>query len=298
MSKSSSEFSSGMESCIEQYEWANDVNFPYKSEYLRFPLDTWRKLAYNPKLDNWQFGEEGKYYQNIVNIILEKDVFYPYKVYQEKNGAIDINFKNIYKINYDLFKKRTIVPDFFVRGIPIAVFKEILNSRNYMFYTRYNIPSDKIKITVLGETKSSYNHAHKNSTQRKDYITFANEVNKSGIDEFVVIVYIYDQSFQLFKAEPNKNTDGPFIYGYIPKVYKKECYNVYNYLVQDLNANQTPIDLTCTKFQEQSSETHFSSHNKKLETSFDNYKKKYFIALSVIIILIAIIILNIFNKKF
>ena len=248
MSKSSSEFSSGMESCIEQYEWANDVNFPYKSEYLRFPLDTWRKLAYNPKLDNWQFGEEGKYYQNIVNIILEKDVFYPYKVYQEKNGAIDINFKNIYKINYDLFKKRTIVPDFFVRGIPIAVFKEILNSRNYMFYTRYNIPSDKIKITVLGETKSSYNHAHKNSTQRKDYITFANEVNKSGIDEFVVIVYIYDQSFQLFKAEPNKNTDGPFIYGYIPKVYYENCYNFCHDLFLELKDSKVPIPLMHTKY--------------------------------------------------
>ena len=86
---------------------------------------------------------------------------------------------------------------------------------------RHYIPKDKKYISIVGETKTTLSKDHKNKTQRKDYLTFIklvnNLINSSNSDEFLIIMYIYDISFSLFKNESIDYDidEEPIIYGYM-----------------------------------------------------------------------------------
>ena len=65
----------------------------------------------------------------------------------------------------------------------------------------------------------------------------------------MVLMYIYDQSFYLFKDEKNYNSTNsednlPLIYGHIPKLYYENCYQVYISLIHELKSTNQPIDLS------------------------------------------------------
>ena len=73
-----------------------------------------------------------------------------------------------------------------------------------MIIYKYKIP-DKVEfISILGEIKTTRKSAHKNIQQRKDYLKFVEAVNNLKINEFMILMYLYDQSFGLFKEEKKK----------------------------------------------------------------------------------------------
>jgi len=236
--KSSSSVELGIKDygCVEN----NKFNKEYKLSYLEYPLKNWKNIVYEQDVKNSKVINEGKYYEYIVNIIFEKDIFKDLEFHKEKNSIFDFDFKDCYKIDYSLLKKGDILPDFFVHKIPMGKFLQILDERKFMLLLRNNIPKDKKYISIVGENKISLSNAHKKDYQRQDYLTFINSVNNlnnsSNSDEFLIMMYIYDISFLLFKnKETYYNVDNePIIYGYMPKFYYEDCYKSYNDIIDQL----------------------------------------------------------------
>ena len=117
--------------------------------------------------------------------------------------------------------------------VPTKKFFDLLKCRNYMLIYKYKIPDNQQFISILGEIKSMPKSAYKSIAQRKAYINFVQNVNNLKTNEFMVILYIYDHSFSLFKDEINYMTkiseeNVPIIYGYIPKLYYEDRNEVYN----------------------------------------------------------------------
>ena len=234
--------SSSVELGIKDYDWVenNKFNKEYKLSYLEYPLKNWKNIVYEQDVKNTKVIDKGKYYEYIVNIILEKDIFKDSEFHKEKNSIFDFDFEDYYKIDYSLLKKGDILPDFFVHKIPMDKFLQILEERKCMLLLRNNIPKDKKYISIVGETKTSRSNAHKKDDQRQDYLTFINSVNNlnnsSNSDEFLIMMYIYDISFLLYKnEETDYNIDNePIIYGYMPKLYYEDCYKSYNDIIDQL----------------------------------------------------------------
>ena len=250
-SKKSVITSSSGESGIEDFEWVENNKFKeeYKKNYLEYPLKKWKEIVYEQDLKDSKITDEGKYYKYTVNSILENDIFKDLEFHKEKKYIFDFNFEKYYNINYNSLIKGAIKPDFFVYKIPKGKFLEILNERKYMMLLRHKIPNDKKYISVVGEIKTSRIKAHKNDNQRQDYLTFinlANNLNKSSnSDEFLIMMYIYDISFSLFKNEENDYDEDKeaIIYGYIPKLYYEDCYKKYNEIIDLLKLSKEKIDL-------------------------------------------------------
>ena len=92
-------------------------------------------------------------------------------------------------------KKKNIAPDFFIYEIPRKDFLEILNSRDYMLFTKFKIPENRKYMSIVGEIKSSKFSAHRNTRQRRDYLKFVELANKiPGNEEWIILLYIYDES--------------------------------------------------------------------------------------------------------
>ena len=294
--------SSSGESGIEDYGWVenNKFNQKYKLDYLEYPLKKWKEIVYEQDLENTKIREEGKYYEYIVNIIMEKDIFKDSEFHKEKNSIFDFVFENYYQIDYNLLKKGDIIPDFFVHKIPKEKFLKILDERKYMILLRNNIPKDKKYISIVGEIKTSRSKAHKKDEQRQDYLTFINSANNklnnsSNSDEFLIMMYIYDISFSLFKNEENDyNVDiEPIIYGYMPKLYYEDCYKSYNDIIEQLKLpNERKIDLIKKeKFKQKRSKREIEIENKKIEIenkklSEENKKLKKLLFVFIIIIIV------------
>lgn len=244
--------SSSGESGSEDFGWVENNKFKeeHKKNYIEYPLKKWKEIVYEQDLKHSKFTDEGKYYEKIVITILEKDIFKDLEFHKEQKYIFDFDFEKYYKIEYSSLIKGDIKPDFFVYNIPVEKFLSILNKRKYMMLLRHNIPNDKKYISVVGEIKTTRNKAHKNNTQRLDYLTFinlANNLNKSSnSDEFLVMMYIYDISFSLFKNEENDYDEDKeaIIYGYMPKLYYEDCYKKYNEIIDLLKLPNEKIDLT------------------------------------------------------
>ena len=297
--------SSSGESGIEDYGWVENDKFneEYKLDYLKYPLKEWKEIVCIQDLENSKIREEGKYYEYIVNIIMEKDIFKDSEFHLEKNSIFDFKFEDYYRIDYSLLKKRDIIPDFFVYKIPIKKFLQILDERNYMILLRNNIPKDKKYISIVGEIKTSRSKAHKKDDQRQDYLTFINSANNlNNSDEFLIMMYIYDISFSLFKnEEKDYNEDKePIIYGYMPKLYYEDCYKSYNDIIDQLRLPNDKIDLiNKAKYRQKTSKREIEIENKKLSkeiklVSEENKKLKRL--LFVFIILIIGLFLSNLNK--
>ena len=96
----------------------------------------WRDIVFKNLKDS-KFTDEGKYYEYIVNKILENDIFKDLDFHKEKKYTFDFNFENHYNIDYSLLKKGGIEPDFFVYKIPIEKFWQIIEKRKYMLLLRH-----------------------------------------------------------------------------------------------------------------------------------------------------------------
>ena len=210
--------SSAKESCTENFDWVHHQYFPKKLKkfYTQFPLKSWKKIILSP--ENLQIRDEGLYFQGTVNKVLRNDIFKDFDFHEEKNGAIEFDFKEIYKINYAQLSKKTISPDFYVYKIEFEKFFKLVKSREYMMILKNekNIPTNIKFISILGEIKSSYSSCHIDDEQRHDYETFINLVNELKTDEYIILMYIYDNSFKFFEKDINFKADkkSPIIYSY------------------------------------------------------------------------------------
>ena len=239
--------SSSKESCTENFDWVHHQCFPKKLKkfYTQFPLKSWKKIILSP--ENLQIRDEGLYFQGTVNKVLRNDIFKDFNFHEEKNGAIEFEFKEIYKINYSQLFKKTISPDFYVYKIEFEKFFKLVKSREYMMILKNeeNIPTNIKFISILGEIKSSYLSCHIDDEQRHDYETFINLVNELKTDEYIILMYIYDNSFKFFQKDINFKADkkSPIIYSYMPKLYYEDCYRNYNELIEQLKLKTEKIDI-------------------------------------------------------
>lgn len=289
--------SSSAESGLEDYSWAkpNNLSVEAKKDYLKYPLKEWKEILYDEDFKKSYLTDEGIYYQVTVAKILEQDLFKDYKFYKEKDGKIEFEFNKVYEKPYQSINKKFIAPDFFVYKIPTKKFFELLKSRNYMLIYNYKIPYNQEFISILGEIKTSRKRAHKNIDQRIDYIKFVEEVNNLKRNEFMVLLYIYDQSFCLFKDEIKYITEVsedhlPIIYGYIPKLYYENCYEVYNNLITELKCTTAFIDIKDkSKFKIRKNRKQLVDEIKSLQN-----KNKLLEGFIVFIIAIFIVIIGIF----
>ena len=244
--------SSAQESCTEDFCWVNNDKFPnkYKRYFLKYPLGLWKNIIFKPDYKSRQINDEGIYYQKAVNTILSKDVFKKCDFHKEENGAMDFKFNEVYKFGYSSLKKKGIKPDFFVYKIEKKNFFELLNLRHYMMILKNNnIPTNIKYISIIGEIKSSYTSSHSYNAQRYDYEKFIDSVNTFDSDEFLILMYIYDNSFYFFQKDLTGEPEDkyPIIYGYMPKLYYENCYHGYNEIIEQLKIKKEKVVLNDIK---------------------------------------------------
>ena len=240
----SSANSSSVESTVEEdFDWITDKDFKIenKKDYLKYPLNLWREIAYEPNVNIFSMG---KYYESRVNKVLKNDVFKSFEFFKIKNGVFKFNLMNHYNVDKSELTKNFIVPDFFIHKIEVEKFNELLEKRKYMMRTFQKLNTNKKYISIIGEIKTSRNSVFKSSNQRKDYIKFIQIANSSKEEE-LVLMYVYNESYKLFKEDSVTNKDKIFlIICYIPKLFEDDCYKAYNDIIKKYKLDAKEIDLT------------------------------------------------------
>ena len=212
----------------ENFDWINDPNFPdeYKKEYLQFPLKEWRDILLQngfqikPKINS--FLDD---YLKIVHKILKEVIFENCNFYNDKKEITNY-ISNNYKKNI------SIVPDFLVHKMEKNKFIQLLNERKYMIRTNYQIDENIEFISILGEIKISEENkinkkqSFKRSKKIPNYKAFIEEISNNK--EKIIIMYVYDNSFFLFKDDFIITKNYPNVYCYIPKLYSNKNFIVDN----------------------------------------------------------------------
>ena len=278
-SSSSSSFSSSQNTTKEEYNRVKRNNFSssYKEDYIKHQI-------LEPRFNDDLIHSFGDTYQNVVNKVLKYDVFKDFDFFEDKNGMIKFNFNENYNLSDIKFEKDLIAPDFFIHKIWVKKFFEILKQRSYMMRTSYKMNIKINYISIIGEIKSSHKNSPKSDKQRNDYILFTQKANSS--EEDILIMYIYDESFQLFKQDlSNKLDKSRYILCYIPKLYKEDCYHSFNITDRIFNSKDKKIDINkqIRKYQEK------KELIKELEKCKN--KEKFYIIINTILILIILILL-------
>ena len=163
----------------------------------------------------------GDTYQSIVNKILKYDVFKDFNFFGDKNEMIKFNFNEKYNISDIKFKKGFIAPDFFIYKIEVKKFFEILKQRSYMMRTSYEMNTQIKYISIIGEIKISHKRAHRKEKQKDDYLIFTKDAKLSE-GEVILLMYVYDESFQLFKQDLSNKLDKPHLFFVIYLNYTKK----------------------------------------------------------------------------
>ena len=278
-SSSSSSFSSSQNTTKEEYNRVKRNNFSssYKEDYIKHQI-------LEPRFNDDLIHTLGDTYQNIDNKILKDDIFKDFDFFEDKNGMIKFNFNENYNLSDIKFEKDLIAPDFFIHKIWVKKFFEILKQRSYMMRTSYKMNIKINYISIIGEIKSSHKNSPKSDKQRNDYILFTQKANSS--EEDILIMYIYDESFQLFKQDlSNKLDKSRYILCYIPKLYKEDCYHSFNITDRIFNSKDKKIDINkqIRKYQEK------KELIKELEKCKN--KEKFYIIINTILLLIILILL-------
>ena len=282
--------SSSQDTVEENYNWAQDRNFPieYKNDYLKYPLKDWSELAYTPDLNNSFVHSPGFLYESRATKILKNDVFKDYKFYEDKEGKLDFFLSKYYKVDVNKLMKNFIAPDFFVHRIETAKFFELLDERRYMMKANDKLKIEKAYVSIIGEIKTSHNKAHKKTKQKEDYIIFIKNAVLSK-DEELLLMYVYDESYQLFKQDTIKDEKPSLILCYIPKIYLEECYNVYNNIIVELGSNIKPIDLKKLKINKLSKRDYIKFYELAKKEN-KNLKFTIYIISSISIVIISILL--------
>ncbi len=251
-SLSSSIRSSSEEAVTEDFDWINDKNFllSNKEDYLKYPLSDWKDSSYIPDLGLPQthLYSEGKLYEAKVRNILRDDVFKDTNFFFVKKGFINFDLMSCYNVTPKDINKTSIEPDFFVYKMEAEKFKDLLEKRSYMIRTFQKLEPGVQYVSIIGEIKIGHKRAFKWDDQREAYISF---IHKAALEkgEKLLLMYVYDQSYKLFKEDKPNEKDSVFlIICYIPKIYKDKCYKAYNdtidyvklYRGQKIDLNKEP----------------------------------------------------------
>ena len=250
----------------EDFKWINDKDNKNRMlEFSNFPMSYWKTIIEDgdAKDKSPEQIKPGTFYQEIVNKILQNDIFKGLKFSADT-------------LKYKPMKTEEISPDFYIENIDPKLFANIIKERSYMFRMNYIIPSTIKKINIIGEIKSSKSGLN-DSKQKSGYIDFAKKNTTKEILYFVM--YIFDHSFRdFYSANPSKSL--PIIYGYIPKVYKEDTYSTFQTILSKLNLKDKSFD---------------QKTKEELALMKENKEKKYnsdilFYKTSCIILLILLII--------
>jgi len=170
-----------------------------------------------------------------VRKILKDDVFKGFHFIYEKDGLVEFNFMNNYEVKPIDIDKLSIEPDFFVYKMEVAKFNELLKNRSYMIRTFQLLEPDVKYVSIIGEIKIGHKRAFKMDDRRKAYTSFIDKASlKEG--EKLLLMYVYDQSYKLFKEDKPNESDSVFlIIYYISKIYTNKCYKAYNDTIEYLN---------------------------------------------------------------
>ena len=275
----------------ENFSWVNlKGNLENERKFSLYPLDKWRELI--PQNQNPKRLRESIYYQNCTNSILSKDVF-PNENYT----------KETFECN--CIESNEISPDFYIKDMEVNKFKKILEERNYIFKMNYKIPENIKKINIIGEIKSS-KAGFKKKNQKKNYLSYSEKNSNSTV--LILVMYIFDKSYQDFYLSKVSDTE-PLVYGYVPKIYREECFVNQAYINHILKDKETPKsfdnivrDNYKKLYDSPEDKTIYSKDNKIDKKASDNIYKKYQISfqfniLFIIIILILIIIIIFLLKQ-
>ena len=300
-SLSSSMRSSSEETVTEDFDWINDENFlsSNKEDYLKYPLSDWKDRSYIPNLGQPQthISSEGKLYEKKVITILRDDVFKDFDFIYDKEGFVNFDLMFNYKITpNEINNKISIEPDFFVNKMKAEQFKVLLEKRSYMIRTFQKLEPRVEYVSIIGEIKISHKRAFKWDAQRQAYISF---ISKAAIEkgEKLLLMYVYDQSYKLFKEdEPNENDSVFLIICYIPKIYKGKCYKAYNDTIDYLKLNRgQKIDLNKEPAKRLSKNELIKEIEKK-DKEIIFMKKVGYIGVSIGVLIIAFILYYLCHK--
>ena len=273
--------SSSSDGVNENFDWVNDDNFPdeYKKEYLQFPLKEWREILFKNNVPLSKINSYQENYFKTVHKILREVIFKDSNFYNDKNEIIK------YISNY-YDKNITIEPDFFVHKMEKNKFIQLLNERKYMMRTNYQISENIEYISIFGEIKISRKikkETFKNSNQKLNYKTLLEEI--SNDIEKMIVMYLYDNSFFLFKEDLDITENYSAVYCYIPKLYRHKK------LISDENGfKQNKPEKEKINSDTDEKLTTKEYYKKEIEKVVNNFKEQKIYFLFLIIILISLIL--------
>ena len=219
----------------EDFSWAKESNSDLIKEYIKYPFDEWKTIIDKLNLNDIIFNKKLMYQETCCKV-LKECVFKGEHFLAENNlKNIDIfpTFLNEKKIknNKILFDK--IKPDFIISSISKPNFIKIFDFQDFMFkYDKiYNNLENIDIINIIGELKINPDHIKKD--QKNRYLTFceyANALYKKN--EYFITLYIFDFSYKKLFSK-NIYINNPMILGYIPKLFEKDYFDLYNKLKQD-----------------------------------------------------------------
>jgi hypothetical protein len=132
-----------------------------------------------------------------------------------------------------IFLKEGILPDFLIQGIKFYEFKQIIDERKYMFqygeywYDLKNWP-ENADVTIIGEI------CNKLASKKREQINRYDEyINRH---KYHILMLIFDFNYEhLFTSTLNFSNlqklaynKTPIVFGYIPKLFREDCYIAYN----------------------------------------------------------------------
>ena len=260
----------------------NNYIFPYNFRlYKQYPFYDCKKFIYDKNKTNSSIIKEGKYYQEVIIKILEKNIFNGFNFYKEESGTMKTNFE-------EYNSKIKIKADFFVKKIQKEKFKEILEERKYMMKTYFRIDENIKNVNIIGKIKLSQGQLLKKMKEKQSYLDFIKE--KDTNDEKFLLMYVYNQSFYLFKEDINHlYSEDPIIYCYIPKLYRSNCYEIYNKILKkyDKIPNQINAKKQVIKRTKREIEKENNRLKKMLESSERINNMLLLILISTIIVIIS-----------
>ena len=209
----------------ESYEWF-DRNKDLYEFYCQFPFKKWLEIIKEiyDKKDFLDKKMSGPLYQTTVNKVLLNDIFKDKQfIYEkaQKNEEIKLIFE----------------ADFIAEIANYQTFYNIINSRKYMFqYENLDRFSQvKNEIHIIGEICNKL--SNKNSQQINKYCkAISDNNNNNNKGPIYILMIIFDNNYNdLFSPTKNfRNLNPirifktPVVFGYIPKLYREDCYLFYN----------------------------------------------------------------------
>ena len=194
-------------------------------------------------------------------------------------------------MKYKAINDEEISPDFYIENIDSKkLYEIIINDRSYIFKMNYKISSNVKKICIIGEVKISKERIRRGS-QKMDYLTYCK--NKTNSEKLFMVMYIFDKSYKEFYSSFLSSVN-PIIFGYVPKLYKADCYIKMNEMLKLLDAKN--IKRTKEIFDEKVNDLLIKKdlNDNALKTEIHFLKIRLFITSGLVFFLIFLLFIKIF----